>query len=172
MKSSFARLWKCRRWLMLATCSVPLLLCAGWALSHRIVATLTFVVIWFIHLAMGVVAVVAATRLWRSRHVPLLRWLWLYINAFLIDVLSAVVLLFVARGVKLTWKFSAVMFVSTLLSDIARMPLLFSLIRGAAEQPAKRGPQTSGETLPEIWYERFDRLEERLTRIEEKLNGR
>lgn len=168
MKRLYNWLLSRRRWLVLAVCSSPLVVGACWALSFRASATFAFVIIWFTHLALGVVAVVAGTRLWRSRHIPLLKWLWFYLNAFVIDVLSAIVLLFVARGVKFTWKFTAVMFVSTLLSDIARAPLLFSLIRGRADVPAKE-QESSGELPPQVWHERFDRLEMKVQELIEQM---
>lgn len=108
-------------------------------------ATLLFVIIWIIHLALGCGAGYAALRLWYSRRIPLIKWLGLYINAFIIDVLSAIVLLFVAKGVTLTWKFATVMFASTLLSDIVRAPLIFYLIKGQAPLPQKPGKITTGE---------------------------
>lgn len=99
----------------------------------RTFVTLFFVIIWFIHLVLGVGAGWATLRLWHSRHHPLMRWVGLYMNAFIVDVLGAVVLLFVAKGVVFTWKFTAVMFISTFLSDIARAPLIIYLIRGPSE---------------------------------------
>lgn len=99
----------------------------------RTFVTLFFVIIWFIHLILGVGAGYATLRLWRSRHHPLMKWVGLYMNAFIIDVLSAIVLLFVAKGVVFTWKFTTVMFVSTFLSDVIRAPLILYLIRGPSE---------------------------------------
>lgn len=99
----------------------------------RTFVTLFFVVIWFIHLILGVGAGYATLRLWRSRHHPLMKWVGLYMNAFIIDVLSAVVLLFMAKGVVFTWKFTTVMFVSTFLADVVRAPLILYLIRGPSD---------------------------------------
>lgn len=81
-------------------------------------------------------------------------------NAFIIDVLSAVVLLFVARGVKLTWKFAAVMFVSTFLSDIVRAPLILYLIKGPtkASLPLSHPPEQSGALPPEEWMQRIRQI--------------
>lgn len=101
----------------------------------RTFVTLLFVIIWFIHLILGVGAGYAALRLWYGRHHPLIKWVGLYINAFIIDVLSAIVLLFMAKGVVLTWKFTAVMFISTFLGDVVRAPLILYLIRGPSELP-------------------------------------
>lgn len=153
MKRALIWLLSHRRGLVLVACSVPLVVWAGWALSFKTVALFTFVIIWFGHVALGVIAVVAATRLWSSRRFPLLKWLWLYLHAFLVDVISAVVLLFVARGVKFTWKFTAVMFASTLLSDIVRAPLLFSLIRGKAAAPIPDKSESSRATPPPFLLE-------------------
>lgn len=129
----------------------------------KTVTTWVFVIIYLIHLILGIGAGYAALRLWYSRHVPLIKWVGLYINAFIIDVLSAIVLLFVARGVKLTWKFSAVMFISTLLSDIVRAPLIIYLIRGPEPVAALEEPKAdAGEHL--------FRLEELRTIVREEVN--
>lgn len=116
-----------------------------------------FVVIWFIHLILGIGAGYAALRLWRSRHHPLIKWVGLYMNAFIIDVLSAIVLLFVAKGVVFTWKFAAVMFVSTLLSDIARAPLILYLIKGPAKAPLSLH-ETSGDMPPQFSMAEFRKI--------------
>lgn len=109
----------------------------------RTFVTLLFVIIWFIHLILGIGAGYAALRLWYGRHQPLIKWVGLYINAFIIDVLSAIVLLFMAKGVILTWKFATVMFVSTFLGDIVRAPLILYLIRGPSELPLPVEPIVS-----------------------------
>lgn len=101
----------------------------------RTFVTLLFVIIWFIHLILGVGAGYAALRLWYGRRHPLIKWVALYINAFIIDVLSAIVLLFVAKGVVFTWKFATVMFVSTFICDVIRAPLILYLIRGPSPLP-------------------------------------
>lgn len=102
--------------------------------------SLLFVIIWFIHLILGVGAGYATLRLWRSRHHPLMKWVGLYMNAFIVDVLSAIVLVFVAKGVVFTWKFTTVMFVSTFICDVIRAPLILYLIRGPSEPPPPTGP--------------------------------
>lgn len=123
----------------------------------RTIATLLFVIIWFIHLILGVGAGYAALRLWYSRHHPLIRWVGLYINAFIIDVLSAIVLVFVGRGEKLTWRFMAVLFISTFLCDMVRAPLILYLIRGPATAPLPmvHEPETSGALPPQYWLDAF-----------------
>lgn len=122
----------------------------------RTTATLLFVVVWFIHLIVGIGAGYAALRLWHSRHHPLIRRVGLYMNAFIIDVLGAIVLLFVARGVTLTWKFSSVLFASTLLGDLLRAPLILYLIRGPAKEPVlPHPPETSGGMPPRFWLDAF-----------------
>lgn len=143
-----------------------------WALSHRTVALIACVVIWFGHLGLGVVAVMAGVRVWRSRHIPFFNYLWFYLNAFVIDVLSAIAMLFVARGVKFTWKFTAVMFISTLLMDAVRIPLLFSIIRGPKEgTPVEPKPkETNGALPPAHWEQYFERMVEQNKSIERRLN--
>lgn len=120
----------------------------------RTFITLFFVIIWFVHLALGVGAGYAALRLWHGRHHPLIKWVGLYMNAFIIDVLSAVVLLFMAKGVVFTWKFATVMFVSTFLADIVRAPLILYLIRGPSDMPPlPADPANSGQMPPQFWID-------------------
>lgn len=129
----------------------------------RTFVTLFFVVIWFIHLILGVGAGYATLRLWRSRHHPLMKWVGLYMNAFIIDVLSAVVLLFMAKGVVFTWKFTTVMFVSTLLADVVRAPLILYLIRGPADVPSlPAGPSNSGQLPPQFWMDESRKMVDEL----------
>lgn len=125
----------------------------------RTFVTLLFVIIWFIHLILGVGAGYAALRLWYGRHHPLIKWVGLYMNAFIIDVLSAVVLLFMAKGVVFTWKFATVMFVATFLSDIVRAPLILYLIRGPSDlPPLPVDPANSGQMPPQFWMDAFRKI--------------
>lgn len=119
----------------------------------RTFTTLFFVFVWFVHLVLGVGAGYAALRLWYGRHQPLIKWVALYMHGFIIEVLSAVVLLFVAKGVVLTWKFSTVLFISALLSDVVRAPLILYLIRGPSELPLSIEPANSGQMPPQFWIE-------------------
>src|SRR5689334_10400222 len=96
----------------------------------KTIALWFFVTIWFIHLILGVGAGYAALRLWYARHHPLVRWVGLYINGFIVEAITAITLIFVARGVHLTWKFSSVMFIGAFLGDLVRAPLIVFLIRG------------------------------------------
>lgn len=125
----------------------------------RTFVTLLFVIIWLIHLILGFGAGYAALRLWYGRHHPLIKWVGLYMNAFIIDVLSAIVLLFMAKGVVLTWKFATVMFVSTFLADIVRAPLILYLIRGPSDSPPlPADPANSGQMPPQFWMDAFRKI--------------
>lgn len=157
-----------RRWIVLVTLGIPLLTWVGWALTHKTVALLVFIIIWFTHLGLGVVAVMAGVRVWRSRHIPFFNYLWFYLNAFVIDVLSAIVLLFMVKGVVLTWKFSAVMFISTLLMDVVRVPLLFSIIRGPTEDAVpveSKETETSGNMPLDFWLNESQKMLEVIRQI-------
>lgn len=121
----------------------------------RTLATLLFVIIWFVHLIVGVGAGYATLRLWYSRHHPLIRWVGLYINAFIIDVVAAIVMLFMAKGVVLTWKFASVLFISTFIGDILRAPLIIYLIRGPSAIAIPAGIVHSGELPPQFWMDAF-----------------
>lgn len=143
-----------KRWLVVLIASIPLLTFVAWLLTFRTAALFIFIISWLVHVGLGAGAGYAALRLWYFRHHPLIKWMGVYILAFIIDALSAIVLLFVAKGVKFTWKFSTVMFVSALVSNLFRAPLIFYLIRGPQFLPGAEPsvePERSGEMPPEFW---------------------
>lgn len=159
------------RWLIPAASIVLLLTLAVLLLPIKRVAVYVFVAIWFINVVLGVGAGYATLHLWSLRRHPLIRWMGLYMNAFIIDVLSAIVLLFVMKGVVLTWKFSTVLFISTLISNIFRAPLIFYLIKGPQELPLPlEKEKKSGELPPEHWEHYFEQMIEQNRSIEERLN--
>lgn len=100
----------------------------------RTVWVWVFVVIWFLHLIMGAGAGFAALRLWPMRADKFTFRLMLYLHALMIDAISAIVLVFMARGVTLTWKFSITLFAATVLKDLVRLPLVVMLIKGFKDQ--------------------------------------
>lgn len=51
------------------------------------------------------------------------------LTALPLDSLMAVALVFMARGVKFTWKFTITMFAFTLVQDLIRLPLIIYLIK-------------------------------------------
>lgn len=139
MKRIITWLLSRKRWLI-ALCGISLTAFVVWLYTFRTAAIIILVVIWFIHVILGIGAGWAAVRLWYFRHNPLMKWVGVYITAFIVDVLSAIVLLFVAKGVTFTWKFSTVMFVSALICNVLRAPLIIYLIRGPSELPASAEP--------------------------------
>ena len=157
MNKRYTWLLSRKHWLVLALCSIPLLAFGLWLLTFRTVALIFFVLVWISQVALGIGAGWAAVRLWYFRHHPLIRWVGVYMSAFIVDVISAIVLLFVARGVVLTWKFSAVMFVSALVCNILRAPLIFYLIRGPEALPLPES-ERSGEKPPEFWLNSFRQI--------------
>lgn len=167
MKRLYRWLLSRKRWLTLALPGILLLALAGLALTSRTGAIIFFAIIWVVHLALGFGAGYAALRLWYFRHHPLIKWVGIYVTAFIVDVASAIVLLFVAKGVRLTWTFSAVMFISTLISNFFRAPLIFYLIRGPeplslpAETPdSGNKPQELLEAFRQIVREEVARVKQ------------
>lgn len=146
-----------KRPIILAALGVALFIAATKLLGFRVVGLFSFVIIWFINFALGAGAGWAAVRLWYFRHQPLIKWMGVYITAFIVDVIGAVVLLFVAKGVVLTWKFSTVMFTSTLLSNVLRAPLIIYLIRGPSTLTLPDAKK-SGEMEPEFWLKAFRKI--------------
>lgn len=157
MKKFYIWLLSRKRWLVLLLTSIPLLTLVAWLLTFRTATLIFFAIIWVFHVGLGAGAGYAALRLWYFRNHPLIKWMGVYMLAFIIDVIGAIVLLFVAKGVRFTWKFSAVMFVSALLSNIFRAPLIFYLIRGPQLLPDTE-PAKSGDQPPEFWLEAFRKI--------------
>lgn len=118
----------------------------------------TFVVIWFLHLALGAGSGYAILRLWPNRKNALIWRLAIYMHATVIGALTSIALVFLSRGVKLTWKFTFAWFLGTLLMDLARVPLILFLVKGRGPADANGGEQiqpSSGALPPEYWEEQF-----------------
>jgi hypothetical protein len=160
-----------KRWLIPAAAVIFLLVLGLFVLPLKKVATYIFVAIWFIHIGLGAGAGYAALRLWYLRANPLIKWMGLYMNAFIIDVLSAILLLFVTKGVTLTWKFSTVLFVSTIISNIFRAPLIFYLIKGPQALPLVPDEEKSGELPPAHWEKYFEKMVTQNESIERRLDN-
>lgn len=148
MKNFSTWLLSRKRWLVVLVASVPLLTVVAWLLTYRTAALFIFILSWLIHVGLGAGAGYAALRLWYFRHHPLIKWMGVYILAFIIDAISAIVLLFVAKGVKFTWQFSMVLFISALLSNVFRAPLIFYLIRGPQLLPSTEPEQSPAQETP------------------------
>lgn len=93
-------------------------------------AVWTFVVVWFTHLALGAGAGFAVLRLWEDRKNPFILRVAIYMHAAVVGALMAIVLVFMAKGIKLTWKFSITWFAGTLLMDALRVPLILYIVKG------------------------------------------
>lgn len=98
---------------------------------------LLFIVAWFFFLAVGAGAWFAAIRIWPERKDRFAFRLMIALHAPMVYALMSIVLIFMARGVRLTWKFSITWFTGTLLADLAVLPLILLLIKGLKEKPEK-----------------------------------
>ena len=114
-----------------------------------------FVVIWFYHLVVGAGAGFAAWRLWPERKIRFVKYTMIHLHAAILDSLSAIVLLFLAKGVHLTWKFSAALFAFTVMRDCVRLPLIFYVMRGPKATEGLTDAKRSGEMAPEYWQNEF-----------------
>lgn len=155
----FQRLRKRWRILFLVLGIAVLLGAVFWALTQIVgikrAGTWTFVVIWLVRFVLGIGAGYAALRLWDFRHHPVIGRVGLYINGFIIEAATAVVLLFVAQGVKLTWKFSLVMFIGAFLGDMVRAPLIIYLIKGPRSLPTPILEPKASDEMPLNWVNTF-----------------
>jgi hypothetical protein len=97
--------------------------------------TLVFVVIWFFYLIAGAGAGFACWRIWPDRTDKFTRRLIIFLHGLMIDALLAIVLVFLARGVKFTWKFTIAIFVAALIKSVVSLPLLLLLMRGFDDKP-------------------------------------
>jgi len=92
--------------------------------------------VWFFHLTVGGMAGVAAwLRVWTKRYDDegnkdrFAYSLTYSLSALPLSALMAIVLVFMAKGVRLTWKFTITMFAFTLVQDLIRLPLIVFLIK-------------------------------------------
>lgn len=90
----------------------------------------TSVVYWFVHLGIGTGLGYAILRLWPNRRNPFVLRVGIYMHAAVVDVLLSIVLVFMAKGVQLTYKFWITWLIGSLLQDIVRVPLIVYIIRG------------------------------------------
>lgn len=101
----------------------------------------TFVVIWFLHLAIGCGSGICIFILWQHRHHPLMRKIAIYMVAAPIGSLMSIVLVFMGRGVTMTWKFSITLFLGTIIADIHRLPFIIYVLQGAKGEGVTLPPQ-------------------------------
>lgn len=114
-----------------------------------------YVLIYIMHLALGAGAGYAALRLWRSRHHPLVWRVIVYIHGFIVEAITSLVLLLVARGTYFTQGFAAVLFTGMFLGDIVRVFLIAYLIKGPKQADLLSQPETSGSKDPDFWRKEF-----------------
>lgn len=97
----------------------------------KLVVTYVMVIVWFFHLLVGAGGVFAIIRLWPERQIDFIKFTMIHLHAVVLDALMAIFLLFMARNVQLTWKFSIAWFIFTLARDIVRLPLILWLFLGS-----------------------------------------
>lgn len=95
---------------------------------------LAFIAVWFFQLAVGAGAGFAAMKIWRVRDDRFAFRLIFALHAPMINALMAIVLIFMTRGVRLTWKFTITWFAGALLADLAILPLVLLLIKGLKDE--------------------------------------
>jgi hypothetical protein len=91
---------------------------------------LLFIAVWFFQLVVGAGASFAAMKIWPAREDRFAFRLMLALHAPMVNALMAIVLIFMARGVMLTWKFTITWFAASLLGNLALLPLILLLIKG------------------------------------------
>lgn len=133
----------------------------------KAIITWASVVIWLFHLVVGAGAGYAAIRLWGSRRQPLIRRMGLFLAGYVVEVISAVVLLFVAKGVVFTLKFSAVMFGLMLIADALRVFLILYIIKGPQAVP--QGATSAANEIREIVKTEIEPLKELIQKVFDKL---
>ena len=136
----------------------------------------SMVVLWFLHLLLGAGAFYAIIRLWPSRANPFIRRVAIYMHGTVIGAVMAIVLVFFARGVTLTWKFAIAWFAGTLLMDAVRVPLILYLCLGGddGKATASTDAKSSGQMPPDFWRKEFrEAVRDELDRRDaEKLNDK
>lgn len=112
----------------------------GYYAGAKYAGTLTLVVLFFVHLTIGAGCAFAILRLWYYRENRLIKRMALYMHGAPIMALTSIVLIFMAKGVVLTWKFSITLFAGTLLADMVRLPFLSYMLKGD-RPPASNVPE-------------------------------
>jgi len=124
-------------------------------IGSRRVIIWSAVVIWFLHVFLGAGAGFAAWRLWPDRDNPFIRRLIVSLHGLMLSALWAIVLLFLSRGVRFTWKFSIAFFGGTALIDGIWLPLVLYIIRGPQRGDKAETASRSGELPPDYWRKEF-----------------
>lgn len=88
------------------------------------------IIYWFIHLGIGTGVGYAILRLWANRHNPFVLRVGIYMHAAIIDVIQSIALVFLAKGITLTYKFWITWVIGSILMDIVRVPLIIYILRG------------------------------------------
>lgn len=130
---------------------------------------------YFVHLAFSAGAAYVAVRLWRLRTNPMIWRLILYMHGLVIDGIAAIVLIFLARGMKWNWSFAIVFFSARFLEDVVRAPLILYLIVGPGDveeikvvSPVAPPLDSMGTEFQRIIQEALVPIAERLDKIEGK----
>ncbi len=95
----------------------------------RIAVTIYFL-IWIFHILVGGGAGYAIVSLYNYRRNPFILRLAIYLNAAVIDFLTAILLLFFVKGVKIGWTFITIFFITMFLEDCTRLPLILYIFKG------------------------------------------
>lgn len=105
------------------------------------------VIYWFVHLGIGTGVGYAILRLWNNRRNRFICRVAIYMHAAIIDVLMSIVLVFMAKGVHLTYKFWITWLAGSILADMARVPLIIYILKGnGSAQDAQRRIETQEAT--------------------------
>jgi hypothetical protein len=97
---------------------------------HLTVWDLWIVIIWLLQLAVGCGAGYAAYRLWQDRANQFVRRAMYHLHATMIIALATVVLPFMSKDVRLTWRFTYTLFIFMGLWNLVSLPLILFVIRG------------------------------------------
>jgi hypothetical protein len=118
-------------------------------------AIIIYIAVYMLHLALGAGAGYAALRLWPARRHPLVWRVIIYMHGFIIETITSVVLLFVARGTYFTQAFAVVLFSGMFLGDVVRAFLIAYLIKGPPDGDVLTKAVTAGEQDPDFWRREF-----------------
>lgn len=109
---------------------ITVMFIVGYHAGAKYAGALTMVILYFVHLGIGAGTGFTILRLWYYRDNPLIKRMAIYMHAAPIMALTSIVLIFMAKGVTLTWKFSIIWFAGVLLADIVRLPFVVYMLKG------------------------------------------
>lgn len=127
----------------------------GVGFPARTVGRWSAVVVWVLTCVIGIGAGYACWKAWPDRGNAFIVRTIMILHVPMVYAIGAVLLLFMFRGVRFTWKFSLTLFSVMLVADLLTMPMIFYIIRPSASKVVNEQETQSGALPPDFWQKEF-----------------